>query len=136
MTTNFQHLVELKLAEQYLNDYWECTSSDGVTYYTLYARGEEINGENPGLSGKILENVGAMSSLNDISIGGNTFSGSISPDIGRLEHLGTRILPTSNHISLCSIVRYLLMYRAIAKLCGKSPFQLDTMTLLVHCLAT
>ena len=82
------NLVKLNLAEQYLNDR-VCTCSDGTVVNTMFAQGDAANGENLGLSGKILRpQIGKLLSLKEISIYGNYFSGSIASEIGSLEKLG------------------------------------------------
>ena len=85
---NLTNLVKLNLAGQYFNDRI-CTGSDGTIVDTMFARGDEANGENPGLSGEILgHQIGKLRSLEEISIYDNYFSGSIASEIGSLEKLG------------------------------------------------
>ncbi|KAL7544006.1 hypothetical protein ACHAXR_013413 [Thalassiosira sp. AJA248-18] len=85
--TSLTNLVQLNLAEQYLNGHI-CSRSDGTVVDTLFAGGDEANDENPGLSGHILgPHIGQLASLEDISIYGNCFSGSIASEIGSLTNL-------------------------------------------------
>jgi len=66
-----------------------CSRSDGTVVNTMYVRGDEANGKNPGLSGKMLvPHIGHLISLEYILIYGNNFSGSIASEIGSLTNLG------------------------------------------------
>ncbi|KAL7543754.1 hypothetical protein ACHAXR_013446 [Thalassiosira sp. AJA248-18] len=88
--TSLTNLVKLNLAEQTLNDQ-TYTRSDGTVVNKMFVRGDEANGINLGLSGKILgSHIGRLASLKDISICGNSFSGSIASEIGSLNNLGAR----------------------------------------------
>ena len=86
--TSLTTLVKLNLAEQCLNDH-VYSRSDGTVVNKMFIRGDEANGKNPGLSGKILgPHIAQLASLKDISIHGNSFSGSIASEISSLINLG------------------------------------------------
>ena len=91
-TSKLRNLVKLSVAEQYYNDY-SCTGSDGIVVNTMFAQGTEANGMNTGLQGTILgTQIGRMVSLEQLSLHGNYFSGSIASEISNLKDLGEHIM--------------------------------------------
>jgi len=69
---------------------WNCTRSRGGIVDIYYSHGDQAQGANLGLQGKILgDKISNLSSLRTISITKNQFSGTISTDISSLKQLGT-----------------------------------------------
>ena len=56
---------------------------------TLFAKGDQANGYNWGLSGQVLEsNVTKWASMKGLHLFDNSFSGTISDEMGNLKDLG------------------------------------------------
>jgi len=67
---------------------WNCTRSRGGIVDIYYSHGDQAQGANLGLQGKILgDKISNLSSLRTISITKNQFSGTISTDISSLKQL-------------------------------------------------
>lgn len=94
-----RNIKKLNLIQQYFNEY-SCSGSDGTVVNTMFARGDEANGQNSGMWGNILgTQIGKMTSLKEILIYGNSFSGTIASEIGSLKQLGAWLFsPTKSSV--------------------------------------
>jgi hypothetical protein len=84
---NMSSLTHLNLAWQYENER-NCTTSKGdVLELFITSTGKP----NEGLEGKVLEKIYRLRHLKEILVEDNYFSGTISPEIKNLKHLGEQI---------------------------------------------
>lgn len=70
----------------YYCDKTNCTSSDGSVIDLEMKDSRTVN--KIGLEGNFFENIGLLKALKRVTVLGNSFSGSISPEIRNLENLG------------------------------------------------
>lgn len=86
---NLSMLTHLDLACQKYNGYYctrmSCFSSDGRV---IYPQMEDSGIYKIGLEGQFLEKIVMLQDVKYVSLMGNSFSGSIAPEIGNLKNLG------------------------------------------------
>jgi hypothetical protein len=78
--------VDLSYQDRY--DHANCTSSDGSVIEMDYQMGDPDNDKNVGFQGNFFEQISRLQNLRRVWLNWNSFSGSIEPDIGKLQKLG------------------------------------------------